>query len=82
MTNVARHANATMLSVSLTTEPGEVVLEVKDNGRGITDAEMNNSEAFGIMGMRERAAAVGGELHIEGTQGKGTRVGVRVPLEH
>jgi signal transduction histidine kinase len=80
LTNVARHAKATVVSAALTIEPGEVVLDVQDNGRGIAEAEINEPKSFGILGMRERTAALGGEFHIEGTHGKGTKVDVRVPL--
>jgi signal transduction histidine kinase len=81
LTNAARHSKATAVNATLAMEPGQIVLEVKDNGRGITDMEIRDSKAFGIMGMRERAAALGGEFRIEGVHAEGTRVVVRVPLE-
>jgi len=57
-----------------------VVLTVADNGRGITKKQSDDGRAFGIIGMRERAHLWGGELHIKGSRGKGTRVTVDVPL--
>jgi signal transduction histidine kinase len=80
LTNVARHANATQVGISLTIDRGMVTLDVNDNGRGITDSELSDSRAFGILGMRERAAALGGEVHIEGIREQGTRVVLSMPL--
>ena len=80
LTNAARHSKATAVNATLGRDSGEIVLEVKDNGRGITDAEIHDSKAFGIMGMRERTAALGGEFRIEGTHAEGTRILVRVPM--
>ncbi len=80
LTNVMRHASATKLDVRLTQEAGKLVLEVKDNGRGISEAQMASSRSIGLLGMRERAALLGGEFHIRGVAGKGTTVTVRIPL--
>jgi signal transduction histidine kinase len=79
ITNIARHSGATGVSVQLTPELGGVVLEVTDNGRGITAAEQSMPNALGLLGMRERAAQFGGWLKIEGTTGRGTRAVVRIP---
>jgi nitrate/nitrite-specific signal transduction histidine kinase len=56
-----------------------VLLEVKDNGRGISEAEMHNTKSIGLLGMRERAALLGGEVRVRGEPGKGTTVSVRIP---
>jgi PAS domain S-box-containing protein len=79
ITNVARHASATGVSVQLTPESGGVVLEVSDNGRGITPAELAMPTALGLLGMRERAAQFGGSLELQGIEGKGTRAVIRIP---
>jgi len=81
LTNIARHANATRVFVCLKEEAGSLVLEVKDNGRGITEREVRGGKSFGILGMRERALLLGGEFDIRGAQGQGTTVRVRIPLE-
>ncbi|MBI4776475.1 MAG: sensor histidine kinase [Deltaproteobacteria bacterium] len=81
LTNVARHARATEVRISLANDSGRLVLEVNDNGRGILGSDISDSRAFGILGMRERTAALGGDFHIEGAPGKGTRVVVRIPLD-
>jgi len=79
LTNVARHAGATQVEAALTAEDGEVTLRVQDNGRGMTDAEMRHPTGLGILGMRERAALVGGEVHFTRAPGHGTMVTVRLP---
>jgi len=80
LTNIIRHASATLVEVSLAEESGRLVLEVRDNGRGITQKEIENNRSIGLIGMRERAALGGGELIFTGVPGKGTTVRVVVPL--
>lgn len=80
LTNVARHANATTVNSRLTADAGHLILEVSDNGQGITESEISGSKSLGLLGMRERALLLGGEVHIRGIQGKGTTVMVRLPL--
>jgi len=80
LTNAARHAKATRVEISLEERKSNLILEVKDNGRGITEEEVYASNSLGILGMRERAFLLGGELQIRGVPGKGTTVAVRVPL--
>ena len=79
LTNVARHAQASRVDVRLVEEGGELLLSVTDNGTGITAAEREAPTAFGILGMRERASQLGGELTIDGSPGQGTCVTRRVP---
>jgi len=55
------------------------ILEVKDNGRGISEAEILNTKSIGLIGMRERAALLGGEVRLRGEPGRGTTVSVRIP---
>jgi signal transduction histidine kinase len=59
-------------------EDGEFILTITDNGRGITDAEKLGQRTLGLMGMRERAHLIGGEVDITGSNGKGTVVTVRI----
>ena len=80
LTNVLRHAQATNLYVKLSRTKQHLELEVKDDGRGITRSEKSNSRALGLLGMKERALLVGGDVHITGKEGQGTTVLVRVPL--
>jgi signal transduction histidine kinase len=80
LTNVARHAAATRVEVSMRAETGRLVLEVHDNGKGISEAELGGTKSLGLLGMRERAMAFGGSVEIAGSGGKGTRVTVLLPL--
>ena len=80
LTNIARHAHATKVSVMLDSGAGEVVLSIRDNGRGITSAEIAAPDSLGLLGMRERAEILGGQFKVEGAPGH-TQVNVRVPVE-
>lgn len=81
LTNVARHAQAQGVRVKLQEANGQMVLEVSDDGRGISDAELGKAGAFGLMGMCERILPLHGQCEIRGTPGQGTIVRVTVPLE-
>jgi signal transduction histidine kinase len=80
LTNVARHAKATRVEAVLEKAGGAVVLVVKDNGRGIRKSELAGTKSLGLLGMRERAFILGGEVEIRGASGKGTTVQVKMPL--
>ncbi len=82
LTNTARHANASEVCVTLDRKANDLVLKVKDNGRGITEAELSQERSLGILGMRERALLLGGDINIIGNHGKGTMVTVRIPLKN
>lgn len=79
LTNIIRHAKATSVEVRLTERRDHVVLEVRDNGRGISRAEIHNTKSIGLLGLRERAALLGGTLRIEGERGRGTTLTARIP---
>jgi signal transduction histidine kinase len=81
LTNVARHAEAKSVRVKLAEQDGRIVLQIKDDGRGISDTELAKSGAFGLMGMRERILPFRGQCEIEGQPGRGTTVSVYVPLD-
>jgi len=69
--------------VSLKEEGERIIMDVKDNGRGISEGEIANPKSLGLLGMKERAALLGGEFKIAGArQGNGTRVTVAIPLRH
>jgi signal transduction histidine kinase len=80
LTNVARHAAATRVDVSLDEKEGYVRLRVQDNGRGITQSETNGSTSFGLLGMRERVKLRSGDFAIRGIPGQGTTVVITLPL--
>ncbi len=79
LTNITRHAHVTAASVRLSYGPQDVVVEVDDDGRGMTAS--NGTAGTGIVGMTERAAAVGGRLHAGPRPSGGFRVRAWLPLE-
>jgi signal transduction histidine kinase len=80
LTNIMRHSNATEVDVRLKMNEDELILEVADNGRGITEAEISNSQSFGLLGIRERLYPWNGQVDFIGHPNKGTQVIVRVPI--
>jgi signal transduction histidine kinase len=80
LTNVVRHARATRVHIALRVSAEILRLEVRDNGRGISAAEIASPRSLGLLGSRERAMACGGELMIRGLRGQGTTVSLRIPL--
>jgi signal transduction histidine kinase len=80
LTNVARHAGATRVDISMKELDGELVFRVVDNGRGITKKDINSTKSYGLIGIKERFYPWKGEVEITGEKGKGTTVSVRVPL--
>jgi signal transduction histidine kinase len=80
LTNIIRHAKATHVEVRLARVDDEMVLTVHDNGRGITGREVTHPRSIGLIGMKERAQQLGGEVSFFGTPGGGTTVTMRVPF--
>ena len=80
LSNVVRHAGATCVRTRLEAKDGQLILEVKDNGRGVAENEIADVRSLGLAGMREQARRLGGAVHIRGIAGKGTTVTVQVPL--
>lgn len=81
LTNVARHANATRVSITLRRTPHLLQLTVQDNGCGFDAALTRKKAGFGLFGMRERVLAAGGHLSIESAPGEGTTVIINLPLD-
>ena len=79
LTNVARHSTATKITVLLREEDGSLFLEINDNGRGITEDEIQNKESLGLLGMKERALIFGGMLFLSGEPDGGTSVILKIP---
>ena len=80
LTNVVRHAEATRVEVSLTVDADRVRLVVQDNGRGVPAAALTNPRSLGLLGMRDRAVLIGGDVSVSGEPGAGTTVTVELPL--
>lgn len=81
LTNVARHANASKIFINLNEYKNNLILEIKDNGKGITPNQVNSPNSLGILGMKERALVFGGSVTIKSSMKSGTTVRVEVPLE-
>ena len=78
LTNVARHAQATFVSIALTETPHELVLSIADDGVGLPKTT-KSSNSLGLVGMRERARLVGGTFSIQDGQNGGVVVLVSLP---
>ncbi len=81
LTNVARHAQATTVTAALTVTSDLLHLEASDNGRGILPEELTATKSLGLLGMRERAMAVGGHIEFLRRESGGTTVRLTVPLK-
>jgi signal transduction histidine kinase len=80
LTNVARHANASRVTIFLRTEDGEIRLTLSDNGRGLPQVEPEHT-GMGLTGMRARARSAGGDCTISSTTGGGVTIDVTAPME-
>jgi signal transduction histidine kinase len=79
LANVARHAGASRIAVRLGMRGNDVMLRVLDNGFGISAAALDNRNSLGLLGMKERTAALGGDVFFRRGRKRGTLVTVRIP---
>jgi signal transduction histidine kinase len=77
--NAVRHANPTLVAVTLDWQAPNLTLQIKDNGSGISRARLEQSQGLGLTNMRERASEIGGRLEIQTAPDRGTTVIVIVP---
>lgn len=82
LTNVARHARATQVAVTLLQDGDQLMLTIQDNGQGIDPEKLKSGRSLGLMGMQERVREVGGEMEIITAPGKGATICVHVPVKH
>ncbi len=80
LTNVARHANASTLSINIIADNGRLSIEISDDGKGISPDQISDSHSSGLQGMYARARRVGGTLNIGTGQEGGTIVAFQIPL--
>ena len=80
LTNIAKHAGATRVTVSLRRQRQHLTLSICDNGRGIQPADRLKPQSFGLRGMSERARALGGTLALSAAPGGGTMVTIKIRL--
>jgi PAS domain S-box-containing protein len=81
LANVAKHAAATEVTVTVEHVKDAVVLVVQDNGRGFSPSTPRKPQSLGLMGLRERAQLLKGSFALESAPGHGTRVEVRIPMQ-
>lgn len=81
LTNIARHAEASRVMVEFRHDETEILLTVTDNGKGIDPVKTAGSKSLGILGMSERAQALGGMLSVHPATPRGTRVALSIPHE-
>ncbi|MGB8689147.1 MAG: sensor histidine kinase [Microcoleus sp.] len=80
LTNIHKHADATMVTVGLQQHAGQIYLSISDNGKGFEPAQ--NTTGFGLQGMRERVAALSGQFAIYSESGNGCRISVSLPSQN
>ncbi len=80
LTNIARYAGASQVDVSLGRRGDELWLQVIDNGTGFDQAAVARKKSFGLLGMKERALALGGRVEIASATGSGTAISVVIPI--
>jgi signal transduction histidine kinase len=80
ITNAVRHSKASRINVELKQLSGSIRLVVEDNGLGIKRSEISDPKSFGLISIKERARALGGEVDINGRTGKGTVITSDIPL--
>lgn len=80
LTNITRHSGATQVDISMKAIDSTLNLVISDNGVGITDANLKNTNSLGLVGMRERAGAFGGRVNFYQNDGGGTRMEMKIPL--
>ena len=80
LTNVVKHAHASLVEVSLDQVDGLLTLSVRDNGCGFDVSNPRKPDSYGLIGLRERAYLVGGEVEVESSHGRGTLIAVRIPI--
>ncbi|MFC5550603.1 PAS domain-containing sensor histidine kinase [Massilia aerilata] len=80
LTNIARHAEASAVTMNLFRSNSELLITIRDDGRGIRPEEMEKAESLGLIGMRERVWAMNGEISITSDEPPGTRIDIVVPV--
>ncbi|MDB5793228.1 MAG: histidine kinase [Massilia sp.] len=80
LTNIARHAHASEVTMNLYRINNELLITIRDDGRGISDEDMEKAESLGLVGMRERVWGLRGEITISADETPGTRIDIVLPV--
>ena len=81
LTNVMRHSDASLVRIEFIRVRDAILLNVIDNGIGISGLGVNSENSLGIIGMKERAASIGGELTLSSSDQGGTTVTMSIPVK-
>jgi signal transduction histidine kinase len=81
LTNITRHARASRVHISFKQKSGKVELKIRDNGKGISKEKIQDSQSFGLIGIRERIRSLDGKFQIKGIPNRGTTITVKIPLK-
>ncbi|HZI65594.1 MAG TPA: PAS domain-containing sensor histidine kinase [Thermoanaerobaculia bacterium] len=81
LTNVVRHADASRVQIQVSREATDLLLEISDNGHGISDEDLNRRNSLGLLGIRERIQALGGTVSLKNASEGGVKLRIRIPLE-
>lgn len=81
LTNVAKHAHASLVAIRLYRDRQQLIVEIRDNGRGIGEADLHKTKSFGLRGIRERVRSLNGELSISAGEQGGTHIVLSLPLK-
>lgn len=85
ITNIAKHAEAQSVVLSVEFKDSALGIEVEDDGKGFemqaVSPEAGKAKGLGLLGMRERVTLLGGKFHVESQPGRGTRLTIEVPLD-
>jgi PAS domain S-box-containing protein len=82
LTNIARHAHAGLVTMNLYRIDSELLITIRDDGRGITEEDMEKAESLGLVGMRERVWGLRGEISISADEPPGTRIDIVLPVKN
>jgi PAS domain S-box-containing protein len=80
LTNIARHAQATAVTMNLFRSNSDLLITIRDDGRGIRPEDMEKAESLGLIGMRERVWAMNGEISVASDEPPGTRIDIVLPV--
>lgn len=79
--NIAKHSGAKNLCLEISPGPSSIRIVIEDDGVGFTTEEKDSAQGFGLLGMRERVAGLGGTVSIRSLKNKGTRICVTLPMD-
>jgi PAS domain S-box-containing protein len=80
LTNIARHAQASAVTMNLFRSNSDLLITIRDDGRGIRPEDMEKAESLGLIGMRERVWAMNGEISVASDEPPGTRIDIVLPV--